>query len=303
MSMRGRNLVSIKDLSKEEILNLLMRAEEMKKQSPGPILKGHILASCFYEPSTRTRLSFEAAMKRLGGEVIGFSDAATTSLQKGESLHDAMKIIGYYCDVMVIRHPQEGSAQEAAESSATPVINGGDGANEHPTQTLLDLFTIKECQSRLHGLKIGFVGDLLNGRTVHSLAPTLGMFDNRFYFVAPRVLEMPSVICQNLRQAGVPFSFHPTIEEIIGKVDVLFMTRIQQERFASHEEYLKVKDHFILTEAMLHSAQPHLKILHPLPRVNEIEKGVDKTPYAYYFPQAQNGLWVRQALLAMILGK
>ncbi len=303
MSMKGRDLVSIKDLSKEEILSLLVRAEEMKKESPGCILKGHILASCFYEPSTRTRLSFESAMKRLGGEVIGFADSATTSLQKGESLHDAMKIIGYYSDVMVIRHPQKGSAQEAAEASDTPVVNGGDGANEHPTQTLLDLFTIKECQGRLHGLKVAFVGDLLNGRTVHSLAPTLGMFDNRFYFVAPQSLEMPSAICQSLRQAGVPFSFHPSIEELIGKIDVLFMTRIQQERFASHEEYLKVKDHFILTEAMLRSAGPHLKILHPLPRVNEIEKGVDKTPYAYYFPQAQNGLWVRQALLAMLLGK
>lgn len=301
--MKGRDLVSIKDLSKEEILNLLIRAEEMKKESPGAILKGHILASCFYEPSTRTRLSFESAMKRLGGDVIGFSDSSTTSLQKGESLHDAMKIIAYYSDVMVIRHPHEGSAREAAEASATPVVNGGDGANEHPTQTLLDLFTIKECQGRLHGLKVGFVGDLLNGRTVHSLAPTLGMFDNRFYFVAPRALEMPSGICQNLRQMGVPFSFHPTIEEIIGKVDVLFMTRIQQERFASHEEYLKVKDHFILTEATLQGAESHLKILHPLPRVNEIEKGVDKMPHAYYFQQAQNGLWVRQALLAMILGK
>ena len=301
--MKGRDLVSIKDLSKEEILNLLVRADQMKKENPGPILNGHILASCFYEPSTRTRLSFESAMKRLGGEVIGFAESATTSLQKGESLYDAMKIIGYYSDVMVIRHPQEGSAREAAEASGTPVINGGDGANEHPTQTLLDLFTIKECQGRLHGLKVGFVGDLLNGRTVHSLAPTLGMFDNRFYFVAPRALEMPSAICQDLRQMGVPFSFHPTIEEIIGKVDVLFMTRVQQERFTNHEEYLKVKDHFRLTEAMLHSAAPHLKILHPLPRVNEIDKGIDTTPYAYYFPQAQNGLWVRQALLAMILGK
>lgn len=303
MSMRGRDLVSIKDLSKEEILNLLVRAEEMKKESPGPILKGHILASCFYEPSTRTRLSFEAAMKRLGGEVIGFADAATTSLQKGESLQDAMKIMGYYSDIMVIRHPKEGSAWEAAVASDTPVINGGDGANEHPTQTLLDLFTIQECQGRLQGLKVGFVGDLLNGRTVHSLVPTLGMLDSRFYFVAPQSLEMPSAICQNLRQVGVPFSFHRTIEEIIGKVDVLFMTRIQQERFVSHEEYLKVKDHFVLTEAMLRSAQPHLKILHPLPRVNEIDRGVDKTPYAYYFQQAQNGLWVRQALLAMLLGR
>lgn len=301
--MKNRDIVSIKDLSKEEILAVLDRAEEMKQKSPGPILKGHILANCFFEPSTRTRLSFESAMKRLGGEVIGFSEPTTTSAQKGETLHDAMKIMGYYSDIMVIRHPAAGSAQEAAEASDTPVINGGDGPNEHPTQTLLDLFTIKECQGKLTGLKIGFVGDLLNGRTVHSLAPTLGMFDNRFYFVSPPALGMPSAICQNLRQTGVPFSLHPTIEEILGRVDILFMTRVQGERFRSQEEYQKLKDHFILKPHMLQGAQKNLKILHPLPRVNEIERGVDQTPYAYYFQQAQNGLWIRQALLAMILGK
>lgn len=301
--MKGRDLISIKDLSKEEMLELLSRAEEIKKNHPGAILKGHILASCFYEPSTRTRLSFEAAMKRLGGEVIGFSDVATTSIQKGESLNDAMKVIGYYSDIMVIRHPLEGSAQTAAEASETPVVNGGDGTNEHPTQTLLDLFTIQECQGRLSDLKVAFVGDLLNGRTVHSLVPTLGAFGNRFYFVAPPSLDMPTPICQSLREAGVPFSFHRTIEEIVDKIDVLIMTRIQQERFRTQEEYLKVKDHFILTLKILKHAKPHLKILHPLPRVNEIDTKIDQTSHAYYFPQAQNGLWVRQALLAMILGK
>jgi len=300
--MKGRDLVLIKDLSQEEILRVLSRASEMKKQSPGPILKGHILASCFFEPSTRTRLSFESAMKRLGGDVIGFADSMTTSGQKGESLEDAMKIIGYYSDLIVIRHPQEGSAQIAADAADPPVINGGDGANEHPTQTLLDLFTIQECQGKLNGLKIGFVGDLLNGRTVHSLAPTLGMFGNRFYFVAPPSLEMPASICQSLKQAGVPFSLHPTIEEVIGKVDILFMTRVQAERFKNKEEYHTLKDHFQLTPQMLQRAQSHLKILHPLPRLNEIDRKIDTTPYAHYFQQAQNGLWVRQALLTLLLG-
>ncbi len=301
--MKGRDIVSIKDFSKEEILALLSRTEEMKRQPPEPILKGNILASCFFEPSTRTRLSFESAMRRLGGDVIGFSEAHSTSSTKGESLSDTMKMIGYYSDLIVIRHPQIGSAREAAESTEIPVINGGDGSNEHPTQTLVDLYTILECQGRLNDLKIAFVGDLLYGRTVHSLVPALGFFDNRFYFVSPPTLEIPQSICQSLKQAGIPFSFHPTIEEIVGKVDILFMVRVQSERFSSSQDYLKVKDHFILTPEMLKQVKPNLKILHPFPRVNEIDRAVDKTSYAHYFPQAQNGLWVREAVLATLLGK
>ena len=301
--MKGRDIVSIQDLKKEELLSILDRAERMKSGDRDPVLKGHILASCFFEPSTRTRLSFEAAMKRLGGEVIGFSDATTTSSQKGETLHDTMKVLGYYSDVIVIRHPASGSAKEAAESTETPVINGGDGSNEHPTQTLLDLFTIRECQGKMEGLKVAFVGDLLNGRTVHSLAPALGLFDNRLYFVSPPSLALPETICQDLRKSGVLFSHHTAIDDVIDKADILFMTRVQGERFKDIHEFQRVRDHYILTPQILKKAKQNLKVLHPLPRVNEIEKAVDTTPYAYYFPQAQNGLWVRQALLAMILGK
>lgn len=301
--MKGRDIVSIQDLKKEELLSILDRAERMKSGDRDPVLKGHILASCFFEPSTRTRLSFEAAMKRLGGEVIGFSDATTTSSQKGETLHDTMKVLGYYSDVIVIRHPASGSAKEAAESTETPVINGGDGSNEHPTQTLLDLFTIRECQGKMEELKVAFVGDLLNGRTVHSLAPALGLFDNRLYFVSPPSLALPETICQDLRKSGVLFSHHTVIDDVIDKADILFMTRVQGERFKDIHEFQRVRDHYILTPQILKKAKQNLKVLHPLPRVNEIEKAVDTTPYAYYFPQAQNGLWVRQALLAMILGK
>jgi aspartate carbamoyltransferase catalytic subunit len=301
--MKGKDIVSIKELSKEQILSILARAEAMKKNPPGPILKGHLMASCFFEPSTRTRLSFESAMKRLGGEVIGFSEASSTSSQKGESLHDAMKVIGLYSDILVVRHPLEGSAKQAAFATDKPVINAGDGANEHPSQTLLDLFTIKECQGRIEGLNIAFVGDLLYGRTVHSLALALRLFDSRLYFVAPSLLAMPDSICQNLRQAGVPFSFHHSIDDIIDKVDILYMTRIQKERFASQEEYLRVKDHFILSPRMLERCQKNMKVLHPLPRVNEIDLSVDETSFAHYFCQAENGIYVRQALLAILLGK
>lgn len=301
--MKGRDIVSIKELSKEQILAILTRAEEMKKNPPGSLLKGHLMASCFFEPSTRTRLSFESAMKRLGGEVIGFSDAGSTATQKGESLHDAMKMIGFYSDVVVIRHPLEGAAKQAAYATNKPVINAGDGANEHPSQTLLDLLTIKECQGKMEGLNIAFVGDLLYGRTVHSLALALRLFDCRLYFVAPSLLAMPDTICQQLRQAGVPFSFHQSMEDVMDKVDILYMTRVQKERFANQEEYLNVKDNFILTSRMLEKCQKQMKVLHPLPRVNEIDVSVDATPFAHYFNQAENGLYVRQALLAMLLGK
>ncbi len=298
-----KNLISIKELGKEEILNLLNRALEMKQKSPGPILQGHVMASCFFEPSTRTRLSFEAAMKRLGGEVIGFADDSSTAAKKGESLYDSMKIIGLYSDVVVIRHPLEGAARQAAEATDKPVINAGDGANEHPTQTLLDLFTIQECQGKLDGVRIAFVGDLLYGRTVHSLAYALRLFDARLYFVSPASLQMPEYVCDELKKAGIPFSFHNSIEEVIGKCDILYMTRVQKERFANLEEYNRVKDHFILTASSLEKAKEGLRVLHPLPRVNEIAQDVDDTGHAYYFPQAENGLYVRQALLCKLLGK
>ena len=299
--MKGCDLISIKELSKESILTILQRSNEMKREPPGDLLKGYLMASCFFEPSTRTRLSFEAAMRRLGGEVIGFAESSATATQKGESLHDSMKIIGFYSDIIVIRHPLEGSARQAAEVTDKPVINAGDGSNEHPSQTLLDLFTILECQKRLEGLNIAFVGDLLHGRTTHSLALALRLFNSRLFFVTSPSLAMPEAICQTLRQAGMPFSSHQSIEEIIDRVDILYMTRIQRERFSNQEEYLKKRDQFILTPQLLEKGQPHLKVLHPLPRLNEIDKGVDSTPYAYYFQQAENGVYVRQALLTLLL--
>jgi aspartate carbamoyltransferase catalytic subunit len=298
--LRNRSLISITDLSKEEILLVLKRAEEMKKRGSKELLKSKILASCFYEPSTRTRLSFEAAMLKLGGNVIGFSDGGSTSAKKGESLLDSMKVISGYADILILRHPSEGAARVASESTDKPVINAGDGANQHPTQTLLDLFTIKECQKRLKALNIAFVGDFKLGTTVHSLSLACAHFDMRLFFVSPQELALPDEIGHCLKKQGVKFSFHRTIEEVLGKADILFMTRIQKERF-DISDYEKCKDAYILKEGMLKEAKKNLKILHPMPRVNEIEIAVDKTPFAYYFQQAENGLYVRMALLSLIL--
>lgn len=298
--LRGRSLVSIGELSKEEILLILRRAEEMKKKGPNEDLKGKILASCFFEPSTRTRLSFEAAMLRLGGNVIGFADCISTSTAKGETLHDSIKVIGHYADLLVIRHPKEGSARLAAESTSKPVINAGDGANQHPTQTLVDLFTIKECQGKLKGIHLALIGDLKHSRTVHSLSLAAAHFDMRLFFVSPDQLTLPDEIGHCLKKQGVKFSFHRTIEEVMGKIDIAYMTRIQKERFdpSLGKEF---KETMILTEKMLEKAKDHLCVLHPLPRVGEIEIGVDATPHAYYFEQAENGLYVRMALLSLIL--
>ncbi len=298
--LRKRSVISIADLSKEEILLILKRSEEMKKKVPKELLKSKILASCFYEPSTRTRLSFESATIRLGGNVIGFSDPRSTSAKKGESLHDSMKIMGQYADVIVLRHPNEGSARAASESTGKPVINAGDGANQHPTQTLLDLFSIKECQKNLKGLNLAFVGDLKFGRTVHSLSLACAHFDMRLFFVSPEQLALPEEISHSLKKQGIKFSFHRAIEEVLGKVDILYMTRIQKERLDS-SAYEECKNVYILKEEMLKKIKKNLKIFHPLPRVNEIEISIDKTPFAYYFQQAENGLYVRMALLSLIL--
>ncbi|TAN33262.1 aspartate carbamoyltransferase [Patescibacteria group bacterium] len=302
-TLKGRDIISIAELSKPEILLVLKNAQELKKHPRPKLLEGLVMGSCFFEPSTRTRLSFETAMQKLGGRVIGFADPGVTSAKKGESLYDAIKIIGQYVDVIAMRHPLEGAARRAAEATDKPIINGGDGANQHPTQTLLDLFTIQECQKKLSNLHIAMVGDLKYGRTVHSLAQALTHFGARLYFVAPDSLQMPAYICDELKTKGVKFSMHKKMEEVIGKVDIFYMTRIQGERFADPMEYEKVKNSFVLKADMLKNAKPNLKILHPLPRVNEIETAIDKTKFAYYFQQAENGLYARQALLAMVLGK
>lgn len=301
--LKGRDVISIGELSKPEILQILRTALELKQKPQPKLLDGNVMGSCFFEPSTRTRLSFETAMQRLGGRVIGFADPAVTSAKKGETLYDAIKIIGQYVDVIAMRHPMEGAARRASEATDKPILNGGDGANQHPTQTLLDLFTIQECQKKLSNLQIALVGDLKYGRTVHSLSQALTHFNAKLYFVAPPSLQMPQYICDELKEKGVKFSIHEKIEEIINKVDILYMTRIQGERFADPMDYEKVKNAFVLKLEMLEKVKPNLRIMHPLPRVNEIDIKIDKTKHAYYFEEAENGLYVRQALLAMVLGK
>ena len=296
-----KNIISIADLSRSD-LELILQTAYSLKQTPQPtLLQNKVIASCFFEASTRTRLSFETAVQRLGGSVIGFDSGGNTSLaQKGETLADSVQVISSYADAFFMRRPQEGAARLASEFSTVPVINGGDGANQHPTQTLLDLFTIYETQDTLENLNIAFVGDLKYGRTVHSLAQALSLFNCNFYFIAPEALAMPDYILDELDKRGINYSLHQSIEEVIDTLDVLYMTRVQKERF-DETEYQHIKSAFLLNANMLKCVRPNLKILHPLPRVDEIHKDVDETPYAYYFEQAQNGVYARQALLALLL--
>jgi aspartate carbamoyltransferase catalytic subunit len=300
--MYHTDIISIQDLSLDQIQLILKTAAQLKKQPAANLLKNKIVANCFFEPSTRTRLSFETAALRLGGQTIGFSSAENLSTRKGETLHDSIKVISEYADLIVIRHPQEGAARLAAEVSNKPVINAGDGANQHPTQALIDLFTIQECQKKLDGLNIALIGDLKYGRTIHSFVQACALFSVRLFLVAPDALTLPDYLCDILKKQSVRFSFHQTIEEVISKVDILYATRIQQERF-NETEYQLIKNQFVLTPAMLTKAKPHLKILHPLPRVNEIDIAIDNTPHAHYFAQAANGVCVRQALLSLLLNK
>ncbi len=296
----NKDIISISDLSLEEIELALLTSQKIKKNFGKRLNHPKILASCFYEPSTRTRLSFESAMLKIGGQVIGFTKPSETSSQKGESLSDSMKIISNYADIIVLRHPKEGAARLAADAASVPVINAGDGSNQHPTQTLLDLFSIQESQERLEGLKIAFVGDLKFGRTVHSLAKAAALYDMRMYFISPKDLMLPDSIADELRKKAVRYSFHRTIHEVLSKVDIIYMTRPQRERFGNLT--LSQSSSYQLTKEMLKNVKKNLKILHPLPRLEEIPKEIDDTPYAYYFQQAQNGLYVRQALLDLLLG-
>ncbi len=299
-SFLNQDVLSIKELTLQQIELVLKTAAQLKKHPQHDLLKNKIIANCFFEPSTRTRLSFESAALRLGGEVIGFASDESLSTQKGETLYDTMRVVSGYADLIVIRHPKEGAARLAAEASSVPVINAGDGANQHPTQTLVDLFSIQECQGSLDGLSIALVGDLKYGRTVHSFAQACKFFNIRLFLVAPETLTLPESICDTMKREGVRFSFHQTLQEVIHKVDVVYMTRIQKERMPS-AEYQSCKDQLALNLAVLQQAKPNLRILHPLPRVDEIDHAVDGTQYAYYFQQAQNGVFVRQALLALIL--
>ncbi|PIS42948.1 MAG: aspartate carbamoyltransferase [Candidatus Kerfeldbacteria bacterium CG08_land_8_20_14_0_20_40_16] len=302
VNFKNRDIISIKDFSKEEILHVLNTAKRFKEKTHPNLLKGKILASLFFEPSTRTRFSFESAMERLGGSVITLAEAKVSSSAKGESLSDSIRIVEKYCDAIVMRHSLEGSARLAAEVSNNPVINGGDGANQHPTQTFLDLFSILETQKKLNCLNIALVGDLKYGRTVHSLAYALSLFGCRLYLVSPKSLCMPDYVLTELKANKTHYSEHLRPERIMNKIDVFYATRIQKERFADAIEYEKVKDVYIINKSLLVNVKKNFRILHPLPRVNEINYEVDETPYAYYFQQASNGLWVRQALLALVLG-
>jgi aspartate carbamoyltransferase catalytic subunit len=296
-----KDILSIAELSRDD-LELIVSTAKYIKQNPQPdLLKGKVIASCFFEASTRTRLSFETAVHRLGASCIGFDSGGNTSLaKKGETLADSVQVISTYADAFFMRHPKEGSARLAAEFSAIPVINGGDGANQHPTQTLLDLFSIYETQGRLDGLKVAFVGDLKYGRTVHSLAQALARFDCEFFFVAPDVLQMPDYICEQLDDAGVKYSKLEQFDQLLPALDILYITRVQKERF-DPTEYQHMKSKYVLNASMLSDVKDNLKVLHPLPRVDEIATDVDKTPYAYYFQQAENGVYARQALLSLVL--
>ncbi len=285
------------DLSKRQIEEILDASLSIKRHgAPPDALKGKILASCFFEPSTRTRLSFEAAMLRLGGSAIGFSEGGSTSVQKGESLTDTIRIVSNLSDLIVIRHSAEGSAFAAAEASVKPVINGGDGSNQHPTQTLLDLFTIRELHGKIDGLQIALMGDLRFARTAHSLALGLAHYAARLYFISSPELGLPDEIAQGLRKTGVKFSYHEDLEEVLPKLDILYLTRRQKERSSLPE-----KKPFVLQKKHLEQGKESLRILHPLPRVTEIDPSIDALPQAAYFQQAANGLFVRQALLSLIL--
>jgi aspartate carbamoyltransferase catalytic subunit len=304
-SLYKKHIISISELSRQELELIVQTAGQLKAEPKPELIKNKVVASCFFEPSTRTRLSFETAIQRIGGSVIGFDNGGNTSLaNKGETLADSVQIITSYVDAFVMRHPQEGAARLASEfSNGVPVINAGDGSNQHPTQTLLDLFTLYETQGRLDNLNVAFVGDLKYGRTVHSLAQALAKFDNnRFFFVAPDALAMPDYICEELDEAGVEYSLHSDMESVIPELDILYMTRVQKERF-DPSEYLHIKSAFVLTASMLENARENMKVLHPLPRVDEITTDVDKTPHAYFFQQANNGVYAREALLALVLNE
>lgn len=300
--MKNRSLVSIDDLSKAEILKVLDLAEGFEKNPNQRILDGKVVATLFFEPSTRTRLSFESAVNRLGGRIIGFSEASSTSVSKGESLKDTILTVANYSDLIVMRHPIEGSARYASEVSSKPIINAGDGANQHPTQTLLDLYSIRKTQGKLDNLKIVMVGDLKYGRTVHSLLMAMSQFNASFTFIAPKELQMPLEYKIYLDSIGLKFNETSELAENIKDADIIYMTRVQRERFSDPLEYEKVKNVYVLRNEMLQDTKPNMKVLHPLPRVNEIHTDVDDNPKAYYFPQALNGVFTRMAIMASILG-
>ncbi|HET6560108.1 MAG TPA: aspartate carbamoyltransferase [Prolixibacteraceae bacterium] len=300
--MEKRDLISITDYSKEDYLRILELAADFENNPNQRLLEGKVVASLFFEPSTRTRLSFETAINRLGGRIIGFTDAGSSSVSKGETLHDTTRMVSNYADLIVMRHPLEGSARYAAEVADVPVINAGDGANQHPTQTLLDMYSILKTQGTLDNINIFMIGDLKYGRTVHSLLMAMSEFENPiFNFIAPDELSMPLEYKLFLKEKGIRYFEHTEINDNINHADIIYMTRVQKERFMDPIEYEKVKNVYILKNRMLRNTKPNMRILHPLPRVNEIHTDVDKNEKAYYFTQARNGVYTRQAIIAHIL--
>ena len=301
--MQPNSLVNISDYGRDDILRILQSAAKFKQSPNRDLLQERVCATLFFEPSTRTRLSFETAVNRLRGRIIGFSDAATSSSTKGESLKDTIMMVSNYADLIIMRHHLEGSARYASEVSPVPVINAGDGSNQHPTQTLLDLFTIYETQGTLENLTITIVGDLKYGRAVHSLIQGLSHFHPTFNFVAPDELGIPEKYKLYCDRRGIKYNEYAEFSpESINSADILYMTRVQKERFTDLMEYEKVKNVYILYNDMLSESKPNLKVLHPLPRVNEINQDVDENPKAYYFQQAKNGMFVRQAVICDLLG-
>jgi aspartate carbamoyltransferase catalytic subunit len=303
LGFESRDIISIKDLSKDEINYVFKVAKNMEPLAVkgSEMLRGKILATLFFEASTRTRLSFESAMHRLGGSTIGFAEAEIASVKKGENLADTIRTVENYADIIALRHPLEGAARLAAEFSTVPIINGGSGAEEHPTQALLDMYTMVKEKGKIEGLKIAFVGDLRYGRTVHSLAYALSLYNIELYLVSPETLKMRREVFQTIKER-IPVTERTNLEKIIPLVDVLYVTRIQKERFPDAAEYAKVKGSYRIDLPALSEAKRDLIILHPLPRVDEIAPEVDNTSYARYFQQVRNGIVVRMALLALILG-
>lgn len=299
--MVGQDVVSIRQYSADE-LELLLDVAAHFEDAPPDLLRGKVLGALFFEPSTRTRLSFESSMCRLGGSCIGFAEAQSSSASKGESLADTLRMVEQYCDIVAIRHPREGAARLAAESTSLPVLNGGDGANQHPTQTLLDLYTIRQRCGRLRGLRVGFVGDLKYGRAAHSLIEALGKLDNHLTLISPPSLRLSARRLEDLDEGGVDWDEAERLRGSIEDLDVLYVTRIQRERFGDPLHYERVKNSYRIDAALLEETPPEMVVMHPLPRVNEIATDVDGSPRAAYFDQARNGLTVRKTLLALLLG-
>ena len=301
-----RHLMSPLDFSVEELDKLFDLAEDIEAspEKYAHACDGKVLATCFYEPSTRTRLSFESAMIHLGGKVLGFSDAANSSASKGESVSDTIRVISCFADICAMRHPKEGAPMVAAEKSGIPVINAGDGGHQHPTQTLTDLLTIRSLKHRLDNMTIGLCGDLKFGRTVHSLIRALVRYENvRFIFISPEELRVPDYITDMLKEKNIPYEEVIRLENVMPSLDILYMTRVQKERFFNEEDYVRLKDFYILDKTKMEYARPDMLILHPLPRVNEISVEIDDDPRAAYFKKVQYGVYVRMALILTLLGK